>query len=640
MKNTNFQKLIVVCAVLILTAAASARSIYIDPNGTGDYPTIRDAVNAAKDGDEVVLADGIYVLQKYGYIPLNRRITVRSENGPENCVIDCNASQQMHRGAFSISSDASIAGITIINAYEVEGGAILCEPSDINPKIINCVLRDNFSEENGGAISSLSSNLTIINCKVTDNSALMGAGIYCEEGQLYVDNCIINDNLTTIDASWTGGGGICCRYGSSLTVINSHITDNIAQGDYVNGGGILCFDSRNMTILNSVISDNICRARGHAEGGGIYYISRSYRGSRCIIAESVIKQNVARYLEHSITSYGGGMYFGYNSQPIITKCIISGNSAVIGAGVYFAGCHSVLDNSVISGNCHFLKMKYQYNQAGGIYCDNSYTRVINSAIVGNAGFGVYASSGSTKIDNSILFGNKYGENYEYQIIAQPSDSVTVSYSNVQMHKPETPPWPGIGNINADPCFINSGYWDSNSTPNNYWDDFWIDGDYHLESASPCIDSGGYVPLMLSNTDLDKKPRIVGSAIDMGAYETRLPAIEVKLFCVPRLINVNSGQKTIIAMLTMPDDIKSDDVDPNEPLFFEPCRVKSKRQMVYQRNWYGKACTYIIAFFDLSDCMEQFSDGPNKVTVKGRLKTGRRYYGTDTIHLVSWKWFRQ
>ncbi len=43
------------------------------------------------------------------------------------------------------------------------------------------------------------------------------------------------------------------------------------------------------------------------------------------------------------------------------------------------------------------------------------------------------------------------------------------------------------------------------------------GDFHLSSSSPAIDAGVYDTLC-GDTDLDKKPRVVGNAIDCGAYE--------------------------------------------------------------------------------------------------------------------------
>jgi hypothetical protein len=605
--------------ILLIAVSAPAAVIHVDPNGTGDYPTIRDAVNAAKDGDEVVLADGTYTLQGDLYIIINRHITVRSENGPERCIIDCNGSPQEFRGAFRINSDATIAGITIVSGYTIEGGAILC--FEFNLQIINCVLRDNFSDRNGGAMVCRKSNVTILNSRISNNTAPVGGGIFCGGGTLYIDKSTINDNLATEGDTRSGGGGIYCEL-ADLTIIDSSIINNIAQNDYeFRGGGILCKDMLNLTILNSVISGNICRANAFVGGGGIYCEYRYYQGNRCIIADSVISENVAECTQNKKAGYGGGMYLIYGN-PIITKCIISGNSAASGAGISFNSCYSTVDNSIVNGNGHFLKKEYPNYQAGGISCDLGYTNIVNCAILGNSGYGVFGHSNGAKIENSIICANKYGDDYQCQIIDKYSDYVTVSNSNVQMNEPGSPPWPGIGNINADPCFVNAGYWDSNGTPDDCWDDFWVDGDYHLKSPSLCIESGGYVPVMLSDTDLDEKPRIVGSAVDMGPYENQLPCIKVKLQCIPCSLNVHSRYKIIIALLTMPDGITPDDIDPNEPLLFEPGQTESERQIVY-----------------LSDCMEQFSDGPNKITVKGKLKTGRCYFGTDTIHVVSWKRFQ-
>ena len=78
--------------------------------------------------------------------------------------------------------------------------------------------------------------------------------------------------------------------------------------------------------------------------------------------------------------------------------------------------------------------------------------------------------------------------------------VTITYSNIEAG------WPGKGNIGADPCFVEPGYWDPNGIPEDPNDDFWVDGDYHLKSeagrwdanseswyigasTSPCIDAG-------------------------------------------------------------------------------------------------------------------------------------------------------
>jgi hypothetical protein len=103
---------------------------------------------------------------------------------------------------------------------------------------------------------------------------------------------------------------------------------------------------------------------------------------------------------------------------------------------------------------------------------------------------------------------------------------------------------GPGNIDADPCFVEPGYWDANGTPGDANDDFWVDGNYRLLSNSPCIDAGdnNSVPPDYADLDgdddtneptpfdLDGFPRFIDELcttdtgkgtppiVDMGAYE--------------------------------------------------------------------------------------------------------------------------
>jgi hypothetical protein len=83
-------------------------------------------------------------------------------------------------------------------------------------------------------------------------------------------------------------------------------------------------------------------------------------------------------------------------------------------------------------------------------------------------------------------------------------TIDITYSDVQGG------YPGPGNINADPLFID---------PDN--------GDFRLSPDSPCIDAGknAFVPKGVLR-DLDGNPRFVadacagagGATVDMGAYE--------------------------------------------------------------------------------------------------------------------------
>jgi hypothetical protein len=103
-----------------------------------------------------------------------------------------------------------------------------------------------------------------------------------------------------------------------------------------------------------------------------------------------------------------------------------------------------------------------------------------------------------------------------------SSKITISYSSVQGG------WAGTGNIDADPLFAAVGHWDPNGTTGDTRDDFWVDGDYHLQSqfgrwdpvsqtwvqdqaSSPCIDASD--PL----SPIGYEPLPNGGRVNMGVY---------------------------------------------------------------------------------------------------------------------------
>jgi hypothetical protein len=110
-------------------------------------------------------------------------------------------------------------------------------------------------------------------------------------------------------------------------------------------------------------------------------------------------------------------------------------------------------------------------------------------------------SSSPTVTNCVLWGDNLDE-------ISGNGSPTVTYSNVQGG------FPGTGNIDADPLFVD---------PDS--------GDFRLLPDSPCIDAGDNTAVPDGiDTDLDGNPRVVDDPdtvdtgygdpplVDMGAYE--------------------------------------------------------------------------------------------------------------------------
>ncbi|MGB2807405.1 MAG: right-handed parallel beta-helix repeat-containing protein, partial [Sedimentisphaerales bacterium] len=157
--------------------ASAGRTIYVDDDGPGDFNNIQAAINDANDGDTIIVADGTYTGDGNRDIDfLGKAITLRSESGPQNCIIDCEA---LGRGFyFGRGEDANsiLDGFTITNARAFVA-TIFCD--DSSPTITNCNISGNWATEVGGIITGNYSSPRISNCTIAGNSGGLAGGIGC-----------------------------------------------------------------------------------------------------------------------------------------------------------------------------------------------------------------------------------------------------------------------------------------------------------------------------------------------------------------------------------------------------------------------------------------------------------------------------
>jgi parallel beta-helix repeat protein len=218
-----------------------------------EYPTIQSAIDAARDGQKVILTDGVYT--GTGNMNLDmagKAITVCSENGPVGTVIDCQYQGTGFRFHTNETSESRVEGLTIRHASS--SGAIYCYSS--SPTIQDCIIENN----NGTYTIFLrnQSNAIIRDCIIRNNTTDYGGGIYCWASNTLITGCTIVKNTALKQ-----GGGIRVYFNSHALIQNCVITDNIAINQ---GGGIhLYYKDSTATISNCTIANNCATA-----GGGIY----------------------------------------------------------------------------------------------------------------------------------------------------------------------------------------------------------------------------------------------------------------------------------------------------------------------------------------------------------------------------------
>jgi hypothetical protein len=261
--NISFKVLIVVF-LIFCTNIMSATII----NVPGDQPTIQAGINVAVDSDTVLVEDGVYTGE------LNRNLTwdgnekhiiVKSENGPDNCVIDCeNDGRGFYFNQTNQDTSDVIEGFTIMNGSAEFGGAMLIQYS--TPKIINCIFEDNHSYDwencKGGALYIISCNgLIIENCRFDDNSSVSawgsyGGAIYILGSDITLIYCIFNNNSANSMEVPAYGGAIFSG-SSNIEETNCTFYSNNAGSMYGSYGGAIFYYNSNAISKNSIYWRNM-----------------------------------------------------------------------------------------------------------------------------------------------------------------------------------------------------------------------------------------------------------------------------------------------------------------------------------------------------------------------------------------------
>ena len=212
-------------------------------NVPADFATIQMAVNAAVNGDEIVVAPGVFA----GFNFAGKAVIVRSTdlNNPAATTLNGAGASPVVEFTMGEGPNSRLQGFTITNGFAVNGGGILAPGS--SPTVENCVISGNQATQLGGGLYT-SGAPTIRECMFIGNIAgTNGGGLYGAAGSNPdIDACRFEGN----DAP-TGSG---LQLVAAGTVVNAEIFDNV--------GGLAV--AINGTAAASLIN---CNVVGHAAAG-------------------------------------------------------------------------------------------------------------------------------------------------------------------------------------------------------------------------------------------------------------------------------------------------------------------------------------------------------------------------------------
>ncbi len=223
----------------------------VKPDGTGDVPTIQDAIHAIAEGGIIYLTDGVFQGPgNWDLFPNGKNFELRSASlDPETCIIDGNAGPGP--ASFPAGSSSSLADRGPVDRDYGNYG-IYYVGGETTSSILNGITFRHFSTAGyGSAVYIFGSSPTIENCRFEWNSSSAGGAIMIEEGDApNIIGCVFDNNMT----SAFGFGGAVCVWKPPANVTIDGCTFHNNNGYY--GGAIYLEDAPMVVVENSILYDN------------------------------------------------------------------------------------------------------------------------------------------------------------------------------------------------------------------------------------------------------------------------------------------------------------------------------------------------------------------------------------------------
>ena len=395
----------------IVSIAGNAKTIYVGPSEK--YTSIQSAIDNATDGDTIIVRDGVY----YENIKVTKRLTIKSENGSDNCIID--GGDRNRGNVITLKADGiTIEGFTIRNSgwYIHNAGIKVLSNSNIirYNKILNndgrgidiCGPYHNGSSNNIIEYNEISNNWDGIYIESSGNNIIRYNNISnnCENG-IDIWGLNSNDVIAYNYISDNGNSGILLSYASGIIVIN-----NTMYNDSINIDGDKPCNWKTHTIENNTVNNK-----------PLYYFKNKNGGKVPEDAGKVILGNCKGMVIENlkISNVDRGIEIGFSSQNIIRNNSISNNSGN-GIRLLFSHNNNITFNSILN-NCGSGISLYE--------SDNNYIHFNSISSNAKCGISLHES------DNNIIMYNNIQSNGKMGIFLQwHSCRNRITYNSISNNK--------------------------------------------------------------------------------------------------------------------------------------------------------------------------------------------------------------
>ncbi|MHC4942256.1 MAG: right-handed parallel beta-helix repeat-containing protein [Planctomycetota bacterium] len=475
--------LLTLCILLAAAALAHAGAMLRVPSE--DYPTLGAAVEAAADGDRILVGPGIYEEQ---IVIHEKTLSLIATHGPRATIMDGGGKGCVLRFSGVTGARLELEGFTITNgAGEVKA----------------------LGRKTGGGLLLTKGTVRIQGNVIFGNNAFTGAGIYVSS------NGVIQDNVIAFNHAMQSSGGVYLDRGE-IDFINNYVVANYAGSEA--GGFFIYAPNKEVRIDNNVFVENwsfmgaaiqvkLCSPSIEKN---VFYSNRGCRGGAVLVqnkgASPLIKNNL---FQKNWACFGGGICCKNGSTPLIYGNYVFDNTLVnhyciqvplpdfenddpdmdpktdfSGGGICCWSSDATVACNVIAGNMARFR-------GGGIACLWASPLIVNNTVCGNESpwppAGLYAKEkAKPRVFNTILWDNEPG---------QITERLQTFNCAIQGEESDGE------NPHAEPAFVDPAR-----------------RDYRLHSHSLLRDAGVDGVPGVPEEDMEGDVRYSGQHIDIGADE--------------------------------------------------------------------------------------------------------------------------
>ncbi|UCC58694.1 MAG: right-handed parallel beta-helix repeat-containing protein [Candidatus Bathyarchaeum sp.] len=292
----------------------------VDDSGSADFHTIQEAINAAGNGDTVLVFSGTY----YENVIVNKTLTVESESGAENTIV-CTPDPETGKSVFEVwAGNVEITGFTIrdstnrtipgdpFNPASYVDACGIYVGSATGTKISRNIVRNNFE----GIVFANCSNIIVSENQITENIH-EGARLVYSSSATLIENSITRNHHPEILAAT----GLVIFHCTNSEVLTNQID--------ANDNGVVVSNSHSITVSINSIINNRFHGLNIVNGNGQIIFGNNIRNNTYGICPSggsnnQISGNTLQENDHGIAFYGSSNNLIY-SNAFINNSIQVGN---------------------------------------------------------------------------------------------------------------------------------------------------------------------------------------------------------------------------------------------------------------------------------------------------------------------------